>query len=148
MVRAAGPQDARAVARMLHDFNTEFGDPSPGVDVLTERLERLLARDDVVALVSDEPRALAYMTFRPGIWDAGPVTLLDELYVEPERRGQGTGTALRERALAVAREHGSESFEINVDASDRDARRFYERHGFANHEEGREDALLYYWRRI
>jgi GNAT superfamily N-acetyltransferase len=148
-VREAGPGDAATVARLLHDFNTEFGDETPGTAVLTERLGRLLARDDVAALLAGDPaEGLALLTFRPSVWTPGPVALLEELYVVPGLRGTGRGTALLARAMAVARERGSETFEINVDASDVDARRFYERHGFANTDPGRDDALLYYWRRL
>ena len=43
MVRQANSDDAPLLARMLHDFNTEFSDPSPGVEVLVA-LDRALAR--------------------------------------------------------------------------------------------------------
>jgi GNAT superfamily N-acetyltransferase len=147
--RRAGPDEAGVVAEMLHAFNVEFSTPTPGPEVLTERLRRLLARDDIVVLLAGEPAAgLALMTFRPGVWDDGPVTLLEELYVRPELRGRRIGHGLLERAMAVARERGSESFEINVDEFDTDARRFYEAHGFSNSEPGSTERLLYYFRAL
>ena len=129
-VREATPQDARLVARMLHAFNTEFGEPTPPVEVLAERLERLLAGDDMVALLAGE-EGLALLTFRPGVWDPGPVALLEEMYVVPDRRGQGIGSAVIERAFDVARERGCATFQVNVDEPDVDAQRFYEAHGVA-----------------
>ena len=130
MVREAAPQDAPLLARMLHDFNTEFGDPTPGVEVLTQRLEAQLARDDVAALLAGED-GLALLTFRPTVWDAGPVALLEELYVVPGKRGRGIGGELIERAFALSRARGAETFQVNVDDPDVDAQRFYERHGVA-----------------
>ena len=145
--RVAEPADAAVVAETLHAFNVEFGSPTPGPEVLTERLREMLAREDVVALVAGDPgAAVALLTFRSGVWDAGPVALLEELYVRPELRGRGIGHAVLERALAIARERGSQTFEITVDEGDTGARRFYEAHGFSNTEPGATDRLLYYFR--
>ncbi len=127
-IRRATPDDAGDVARLLHDFNTEFGDPTPGVAVLTQRLEEQLARDDVAALLAAED-GLALITFRPTVWDAGPVALLEELYVVPEKRGERTVGELIQEAFVLARRRGSETFQVNVDEPDVDAQRFYERHG-------------------
>jgi GNAT superfamily N-acetyltransferase len=147
--RRASPADAAEVAEMLHAFNTEFDTPTPSVEVLTERLRRLLARDDMVALVAGDPATgLALLTFRPGVWDDGPVTLLEELYVRPGLRGRGIGHGLLEHALALAHERGSANLEINVDEGDTGARRFYEAHGFSNTEPGETERLLYYFRAL
>jgi GNAT superfamily N-acetyltransferase len=147
--RVAGPADAAVVAELLHAFNVEFDTPTPGPEVLTRRLEQMLARDDVVALLAGEPAvAVALLTFRPGVWDPGPVALLEELYVRPDLRGRGIGHTVLERAMAIARDRGSETFEINVDEGDTGARRFYEAHGFSNTEPGETERLLYYFRRI
>ena len=148
-VRLATPADAPAAGRLLHDFTAEFDEPSPGPGVLAERLGAMLARDDVAALLAgDGPDGLALLTFRPGVWDTGPVALLEELYVVPERRSRGIGGALLQEAFAVARRRGSQTFEINVDEEDVDARRFYERHGVTAIEPGREFRSFYYSRRL
>lgn len=147
--RLATPADAVVVAELLDAFNREFSTPTPGADALAERLRRLLARDDVAALLAgDPPVAVALLTFRPSVWDAGPVALLEELYVRPDLRGRGIGRAVLETAMALARERGSRTFEINVDEGDAGARRFYEAHGFANTEPGEDERLLYYHRRL
>jgi GNAT superfamily N-acetyltransferase len=129
--RLATPDDADEVARLLHDFNTEFDTPSPGVDVIAPRLRELLATDGTYAVVAGTPAvAVALVTLRPNVWYAGPVALLDELYVVPDLRGQGIGSAVVDHVQAVARERAVEIVEINVDEEDVDAQRFYERHGF------------------
>jgi len=145
----AGPADAAVVARMLHDFNTEFATPSPGPEVLSARLTVLLAGDDVVALlVGEPPVGLAVISFRLNVWYDGPVATLDELYVRPELRGRRLGSALLAAACSLTRRRGGELLEINVDGDDLDARRFYEARGFSNTEPGRTDALLYYFREL
>ena len=139
----------RAVAEMLDAFNREFGDPTPGPDVLEERLAALHGRHDVAVLVPDDGLdGLALLTFRPGIWDPGPVALLEELYVKPPLRNRGIGAKLLHEAFAVARATGAEQFEIHVDEEDAGAQRFYERHGVRPVEDGREFRSFYYARRL
>ena len=48
--RRAGPDDAVTVASLLDAFNREYNTPTPGVEVLTSRLDSLLAGGDVIAL--------------------------------------------------------------------------------------------------
>jgi GNAT superfamily N-acetyltransferase len=121
----------------------------PGPAVLATRLERMLAGGDVVAVLAGEPAmAVALVTMRPNVWYDGPVALLDELCVAPGSRGQGVGSALLARVEAIAQQRGAELLEINVDGDHTDARRFYERHGYANSEPGEEQPLLYYYRQL
>jgi GNAT superfamily N-acetyltransferase len=148
-VRIAGAEDAGAVAALLHDFNTEFDTPSPGPAVLASRLRTLLAGETTIALLAGSPASgVALVTLRANVWYAGPVALLDELYVQPELRGGGIGTALLARACDAVRERGAELFEVNVDEDDTGARRFYERHGFVNTPPGQRDRMLYYEREL
>lgn len=148
-VRVAELADAAVVAHMLHDFNLEFDTPTPGPSVLADRLRVMLGREDVVVLLAGDPVAgVALLTFRPSVWDAGPVTLLEELYVRPDVRRRGIGHRLLERAVALAEARGSETFEINVDEGDTDARRFYEAHGFSDLQPETSERALYYSRSL
>jgi GNAT superfamily N-acetyltransferase len=147
--RVATAAEAATVARLLDTFNREYDTPTPGAHVLAMRLERLLARGDVLALLTGDPAvAAALLTLRPNVWHGGPVALLDELYVAPELRGRGLGTSLLQAAEAATRERGAEVLEINVDGDDTDARRFYERHGYSNTEPGQDQPMLYYYREL
>lgn len=145
--RLAAPSDAAAVAGLLDAFNREYATPTPGAPAIASRLERLLAREDVIALLTGDPAvAVALLTLRPNVWYAGSVALLDELYVVPALRGRGLGSSLLAAAEATVIARGAEMLEINVDGADVDARRFYERHGYANTEPGEEQPLFYYFR--
>src|SRR4051794_29416638 len=89
-VRRAHDGDADAVGRLLHAFNTEFGDPTPPPDALAERMRALMAGGDTVVLVAgDGPDGLAVLRFREAIWDEALECYLAELYVVPDRRGEG-----------------------------------------------------------
>ncbi len=145
--RIATVAEAQEVAGLLDRFNREFDTPSPGPAVLTARLKRLLSGPDVVALLAGDP-AVALLTLRPNVWCEGSVALLDELYVVPAQRRRGIGAVLLKAAEAVVRERGGELLEINVDGEDADARRFYERYGYTNHDPEQTQQQLYYHRNL
>jgi len=129
-VRQAAAADAGDIARLLHDFNTEYGEPTPGVDALAQRMRELLAGDTVVLLAGDGPDGLAVLRLRSSIWTAGLECYLAELYVVPALRRQGRGRALMEAALELARKRGADWMELNTDEGDVAARALYERLGF------------------
>ena len=129
-VRQATAADAGDIARLLHDFNTEYGEPTPGVEALAQRMRELLAGDTVVLLAGDGPDGLAVLRLRSSIWTAGLECYLAELYVVPALRGQGRGRALMEAALELARKRGADWMELNPDEGDVAARALYERLGF------------------
>ncbi|HEY3673345.1 MAG TPA: GNAT family N-acetyltransferase [Acidimicrobiia bacterium] len=131
--RLAAVDDAGVLAQLLHDFNTEFDTPTPGVAVLTASLRALLGAEATFAFLVGAPAVgMGLATLRPNVWYDGPVALLDELYVVPDRRGQGIGTALIELLMTECRARDVRLIEINVDESDVDAGRFYRRHGFSD----------------
>ncbi len=148
-IRRADPSDADRLAVMLHAFNTEFDTETPGVEVLAERLRMLLAGASTFAVLADEPAAgVALVTLRPNVWSDGPVALLDEMYVEPEQRGTGIGSAILQHMVEICRELGVAAIEINVDESDAGAMRFYERHGFGGVDPDSGERAFYFYRSL
>ncbi len=145
-IRRAEQSDAGAVARLLHDFNSEYEDYTPGVPALTERLGELLANDEIVVLLAgDPPAGFALFRIRPSLWAKAGDAYLEELYVAPEHRRQGIGRALLETSIEAARKAGANHFELTTGETDTEARTLYESHGFTNHE-GAPDGprMLYY----
>ena len=141
----AGPEAAGEVARLLHDFNTEFDTETPGAVTLARRLTSMLAGPSTIAyLIRDPAVGVALLTLRTNVWYDGPVALLDELYVAPPHRGHGLGSAIIHRVLMDAIKIGVSAIEINVDQADVDAQRFYERHGFSGKDPDTGERAFYY----
>jgi ribosomal protein S18 acetylase RimI-like enzyme len=149
-VRRATPGDAAQVARLLHDFQTEFDEPSPGVEMLEERYSDLIRNKEmIVLLVGDGPDGFAQLRFRPWVYSAGLHSYLEELYVVPDLRGNGLGRALLDSAMATARGEGAEQMELGTSEDDVAARALYESAGFTNRE-GKPDGpvMLFYEREL
>ena len=147
-VRRAELADADAVGRLLHDFNTEYDDITPGPDALAERVRELIASGEtIVLLAGGGPEGLAVLRFRPALWTSGLECYLAELYVVPNRRGQGLGRALMETALAVAREQGADSMDLGTGDDDVAARALYESLGFSNREGKPDGPVNYFYER-
>jgi len=149
-VRRATAEDAEAIARLLHDFNLEFLEPTPGVEKLTATVGRLLEADEIkVLLAGGGPDGLALLRFRPALWSPGLEVYLQELYVVPDLRGQGIGRALLERTLDLARAEGADGIDLNTGETDTAARGLYESMGFTNREGGPDGpAMLFYEREL
>jgi ribosomal protein S18 acetylase RimI-like enzyme len=149
-IRRAGPEEAVAIARLLHDFNAEFGEPTPGVEALAGYARQLLAAGEMTVLLAGEgPDGLSLLRFRPSVWTGAPEAHLQELYVVPPRRGRGIGRALLEATIAAAREAGATGIDLNTGETDTAARALYESMGFTNRE-GSPDgpSMLFYEREI
>ena len=132
-IRRAGSGDAEAVGRLLHDFNTEFDEPTPGPEALAARVRKLLAGGDTTILMGGSgPDGMAVLRFRDAIWDDALECYLAELYVVPQRRGQGLGRALMEAAIETARAEGATQMDLGTGEDDVAARALYESLGFDN----------------
>ena len=133
LVRDADLADAEIIGKLLYDFNTEFGEPTPQPRALADRMkEFLVAGDTKVLLGGREPRGLAVLRFRPAIWTEDLECYLAELYVVPERRGHGLGRALMEAAIKLARREGATYMDLGTSEDDIAARALYESLGFSN----------------
>jgi ribosomal protein S18 acetylase RimI-like enzyme len=147
-VRRAEVADAREVARLLHDFNTEFSSPTPGVQALTDRVRELLATNEMTVLLAGErPDGVAVIRFRPSLWSNDLDAYLEELYVAPEQRGRGIGRALLEDTMEAARAAGATRMELGTSETDTAAIALYEICGFTNREDGPDGPTMYFYER-
>jgi len=144
-IRRAEAADAAEVARLLHDFNTEFGDPTPGVAALTERAGEMIAAEEMIVMLAGEgPEGLAQLRLRPSVWSGALDAYLEEVYVAPAHRGRGIGRALLESVLEVARAQGATRIDLGTSETDTAAIGLYESCGFSNLEHGAK--MLFYER--
>lgn len=148
IVRRAELADAETIGQLLHDFNSEFDEPTPAPRALAGRVRQLLADGEItVLLAGTEPQGLAVLRFRPAIWTEALDCYLEELYVVPDRRGQGLGRALMEAAIELAREKGATHMDLGTSEDDVAARALYERLGFSNREGKPDGPISYFYER-
>jgi ribosomal protein S18 acetylase RimI-like enzyme len=147
-VRTGHDGDAESIGRLLHDFNTEYDDPTPGAHALAERVRELLDTGETTVLLSgEEPVGLAILRFRPAIWSRALECYLAELYVKPDQRGRGHGRALMEAAIELARDRGADHMDLGTGEDDAVARRLYESLGFNNRGGTADGAVNYFYER-
>jgi ribosomal protein S18 acetylase RimI-like enzyme len=149
-VRQATAEDAGQIARLLHDFNLEYSEPTPEVATLTDTVRRLLEESEIVVMLAGSgPDGLSLFRFRPALWTEGPETYLQELYVVPRLRGRGIGRRLLEETIEFARAAGAAGIDLNTGETDTAARSLYESMGFTNRE-GSPDgpSMLFYEREL
>ena len=146
--RRATVADAAVIGRLLHDFNTEYDDPTPGPDKLAERIRQLLdGGDTAVLLAGAGPDGLAVLRFRPALWSEALECYLAELYVVPAARGRGLGRALMNAAMDLARDEGADYMDLGTAETDVAARALYESLGFSNREGKPDGPINYYYER-
>jgi ribosomal protein S18 acetylase RimI-like enzyme len=140
--------DADVIGQLLHDFNTEYDDDTPGPRPMAKRVRELLDGGAItVLLVGDQPAGLAVLRFRPALWAQGLDCYLEELYVVPQKRGQGLGRRLMETAIDVARQEGAVRMDLGTGEDDVAARGLYESFGFTDRERGTDGPLSLFYER-
>ncbi len=146
--RIATLVDAEAIGGLLDRFNREFGEPTPGPEVLSTRIAELIGSGETdVVLAGGGPEGLAVLRFRPSIWTPGSECYLAEMYVIPDRRDRGLGRAIMHAALDHARRRGADWISIEVDEPDLAARHLYESLGFTNRGDGPDGPVMFVYER-
>jgi ribosomal protein S18 acetylase RimI-like enzyme len=148
MPRLADIADAATVGRLLHDFNAEYDEFSPGPEALERRMRKLLETAEItVLLAGDPPEGFALLRFRPALVAETLECYLQELYVVPDRRGLGIGRGLMEAAMETARERGATYMDLGTSETDVAARALYESLGFDNREGKPDGPVNYFYER-
>lgn len=148
MIRRAGPEDAAAVARLLHEFNSEYEEHTPGVEALAGHYRPLIASGELTVLLAGAgPDGFSQVRLKSSHYTGRPDAHVEELYVVPARRGQGVGRALLEATVEYARAAGATHIELTTGEDDVEARSLYESSGFTNREGGKDGPRMLYYER-
>jgi len=149
-IRAATGEDAAAVARLLHAFNSEYEEWTPREEELGRHYRELLEAGELTVLLAGQgPDGFSQFRLRPSHYTGLPDAHVEELYVVPALRGRGIGRALLEATMESARSRGATHIELTTGETDAEARGLYESSGFTNRE-GSPDGprMLYYEREL
>lgn len=84
----------------------------------------------IVAQDGRETIGMAVVSFAWTLEHGGKSAWLDELFVIPDRRGQGVGKALLDQVVSEVRDSGCAAIDLEVDQGQARAERLYERAGF------------------
>ena len=130
--KAASAADFAAVRDLVREFYTHEGLDLN--DHVLPALLKLLRTEALgrVWLIRAEGRDAGYMilTFGYDIEFGGPVATLTDLYLKPEFRGRGIGTAAFGLLEVFCRERGLNALELQVLHHNAAAQRLYSRLGF------------------
>lgn len=136
IVRPARPDDAREIGKLGRDFAEYLrglGDPTEfkltAETYLRDGFGQRPAFEGIVA--EDGGRVIGYLLYHFGYdSDSAAHTLhIADLYVEPETRRNGVGTALMKAAAEIANDAGAQEMIWSVYHRNRLAASFYEKLG-------------------
>src|SRR6266508_148279 len=147
-IRLASAANAPAIGKLLYAFNVEFGEETPAAEVIAHRAAPPIESGELSVLFAGHgPDGFASLRFRPSLYTGALDAYLEELYVVPQRRGQGLGRALLEAAMEHAMKRGAAHIDLGTSEDDVAARALYESAGFTNREGGPEGSRMLYYER-
>jgi len=130
-IRSVASDELDAVLPLFADYQRFYGVKAPDMRGIEEFLRGFIAPSDRGELIAgwDEGRAVGfanlYWTFSSVA--AGPIVLLNDLFVVDGQRGAGIGRRLIEFSLDRTAQRGASRLEWRTELSNRVAQRLYER---------------------
>jgi GNAT superfamily N-acetyltransferase len=135
MIRTAAPRDLDAVTALLAAQFREHAIATPDA-ALRHAVAGVLGdaggRGRILLAERDgRPVGVAALSYQWTLEHGGRGAWLEELYVVPEAREGGLGTALLDAALAAARDDGALACDLEIAAGHERVASLYARAGFA-----------------
>ncbi len=140
-VRPATAADLEPVSALFDQYRQFYrqpGDPALAHDFIARRFER---GESTVLLAEADTGPIGFCQLYPSFCSvaAGPILVLYDLFVAPERRRRGAGRALLQAAAEYARDAGAVRMELATARSNVAAQSLYESLGWV-----RDEAFLHY----
>jgi ribosomal protein S18 acetylase RimI-like enzyme len=129
-VRGARPEDDAALLAIDRATWSPYTSPAPGPSPGPFFNERTLPENVLVAELDGRIAGWAKIDHPTELPASDHVWYVSGLAVDPECEGRGTGRALMEGLIALARERGGRRMTLRVFGPNERARRLYERLGF------------------
>ena len=132
-IRPLSPQDEPHWRRLWRDYLAFYNTERPEAVYLSQ-FARLTGNDPndyngLIAEVDGVPRGLCHYLFHRHGWREENVCYLQDLYADPEMRGQGIGRVLIEAVYAEADANGAPGVYWLTQEDNVTARRLYDRVG-------------------
>lgn len=127
--RKANLTDSKELYELICDLEEKMLSYEKFYDILNEQLQD--RQHYYFLLCEDEERVLGILNlrFERQLHHAGPVAEILEFYTVPDKRRQGLGNGLFEKAVEIAKEFGCRQIEADCSRRREETHRFYERHG-------------------
>ena len=140
-IRSATPDDVPQILRFVREL-AEFEREPDAVEATEPMLEEALfaerpAAEALIAEVDGTPVAFALFFHNFSTWTGKRGLYLEDLYVTPEARGTGVGTALLRHLAGIALDRGCGRFEWAVLDWNEPAIKFYRAMGAVGMDEWR-----------
>lgn len=130
LIRDPRPEDEAAWRRLWSGY-VAFYESEVSEEVTAGTWRRLLTQgSNMLGRIAEWQGEMAGFTvsvLHPASWTLTPACYLEDLFVDPDRRGHGIGQALIEDLLATARERGWSRLYWHTRQSNAVARRLYDR---------------------
>ena len=130
----ARPEELPQLVALLGILFSQESEFAPDDAKQARALEKILSDETVgriyVAREEGKVVAMATLLYTISTAEGGMAALLEDVIVQPGRRGRGVGSALLRHLLAEARKQGARRVTLLTDAHNERAQRLYSKLGF------------------
>jgi GNAT superfamily N-acetyltransferase len=131
-VRQATAADVNLLAPLFDAYRQFYRQPSEPERARRFLLERLEHNQSVILLAFDDAAAIGFTQLYPSFSSGAmaPIFILNDLFVAPEARRRGAGSALLQAAAEYGRRTGALRLVLSTEVTNTSAQSVYERMGW------------------
>ncbi len=137
-IHQAARGDIPQLCALLAILFTQETDFQPDAEKQSAALREIIEHPEIGCILvlreGDAPVAMVNLLFTVSTACGGKVAVLEDMIVDPARRGRGLGGKLLQAAITLARSQGCLRVTLLTDHANDAAIRFYQRHGFGKSE--------------